>query len=113
MCVISWVHDEMGPRLPQDWQPLPIQPGVSPGISLGWLTTPPLDASAIETLRKEIDRVAGICTDFRTAVEAAKKLDVIFQQPDCIDPEKAKLQTRVAELEDQVAKYRRIIQELL
>jgi len=60
-----------------------------------WTVT--YEPSETERLRKLID-------EFKEAVEAAKKLDVLTNQPDCVDPEKAKLEERVAELERQLAK---------
>jgi hypothetical protein len=36
---------------------------------------------------------------FHKAVEAAKVFDAVTGQPDCVDPEKGRLEARVAELE--------------
>lgn len=47
-----------------------------------------------------------VIDDFRKATEAAKIVDVLTGQPDCEDPEKAKLEDRVAELERQVKKLK-------
>jgi hypothetical protein len=41
-------------------------------------------------------------TLFHTMVEDAKAFDQETNQPDCADPEKAKLEERIAELEQQV-----------
>jgi hypothetical protein len=76
MCVISMVHDYYWKRLPKQQQ-----------------NTDLIDLSE---LRKLMD-------DFKAATEAAKIVDKLTGQPDCIDPEKAKLQERVAELERKLA----------
>lgn len=89
MCVMSMVHDYYQPLIPQrwDWHPLvpftpsPVQP------------VQPLDPDA---LRKLLD-------DYRKATEAAERVDALTGQPDCVDPEKAKLERRVAELEKRLA----------
>jgi hypothetical protein len=48
---------------------------------------------------EEIER---LIREFREAIDSAKRLDVLTKQPDCEDPEKAKLEERVAELERQI-----------
>src|SRR5262245_24767074 len=45
--------------------------------------------------------------DIKEAVDAAKKVDELTGQPDCVDPEKAKLMERVAELEKEVQKLKK------
>ncbi len=48
--------------------------------------------------------VVDILDSFMKAREAAKVVDELTGQPDCVDPEKAKLIERVAELEKLIAK---------
>jgi hypothetical protein len=54
---------------------------------------------AVADLRTLID-------EFRRALEAAKTVDLLTGQPDCVDPEKAKLEERVARLEAELERYR-------
>ncbi len=82
MCTLSMVHDHYDQRIPS-W----------PNMIPPW--TPSLAQQSVidlAELRKLID-------DFRAAVEAAKTVDRLTGQPDCLDPEKAKLQERVDRLE--------------
>ena len=78
MCVISMVHDSFEPRIPQpssfDWTPFIVKPQ--------WVTD-----------------LEKLLLEFKECVEAAKKIDILTKQPDCLDPNKAKLQERVNELE--------------
>jgi hypothetical protein len=90
MCVVSNVHDHFRPHFDDWWhrtQPRPSIPNV-PTIPIV-----PLDPSALYEL---IER-------YRRALEAAKVVDEAMQQPDCVDPEKAALEKRVAELERRIA----------
>jgi hypothetical protein len=41
-------------------------------------------------------------TLFHTMVEDAKQFDIQANQPDCADPDKAKLEARIAELEKEL-----------
>lgn len=79
MCFVSVVMEQYQPYIPpadDSWRwPEPV-----PG-------TP-----ATEAMRELID-------SFKKAVEAAHAFDRLTGQPDCEDPEKAKLIERVAELE--------------
>lgn len=86
MCVISMVYDTFTPRIDR-WQ-IPIHPTVP---------IHPWPISDLERLLK----------DFRKAAEAAKVVDALTGQPDCADPEKAKLEARVADLEREVKRLRR------
>jgi hypothetical protein len=91
MCVVSMVYDEFNKRFP--WVD-PEPPVTFPGtITYTPRTAEPLDR---ETLRQMLD-------DFRKAVEAAKVVDALTGQKDCADPDKAKLEERVARLEKQLA----------
>lgn len=62
------------------------------------ITFAPQPAPAVD-----IEELRQLIKDFREAVEAAKKVDALTNQPDCVDPEKAKLEERVAALEKQIA----------
>lgn len=83
MCVVSMVHDHYLDRF---------QPYVTPDITISW-PPPSLDLSELRKLIEE----------FKEAISAAKTIDVLTKQPDCVDPEKARLSARVAELEAKLA----------
>lgn len=89
MCVVSMVHDHFDPLIPSLGdltKPWNVEPsGPTPFV---W---PPTPQEAID-YRK-------LAEAFREAVDAAKTVDLLTKQPDCVDPEKAKLEARVAELE--------------
>lgn len=84
MCVYSAVMDHYTPRFDEftftKWPP----------------TAPDPQAEAIQELR-------ALIAEFRQAVEAARTVDRLTKQPDCEDPEKAKLEQRVAKLEKELA----------
>ena len=83
MCVVSMVMDHYEPRIqPLDWT------GLGGGT---WTNTP--------GMREQIEELKKLIAEFKEAVEAAKRIDVLTKQPDCEDPEKVKLLDRVAELE--------------
>ena len=88
MCVVSMVHDHYAPLIPDWTKPfaptpiLPIQPEITPAQATDW---------------------ARIAEEFRRAVAAARVVDELTKQPDCVDPEKAKLEERVAMLEKRLA----------
>lgn len=98
MCIVSMVHDHYGPRFPSPdrilW-PSPVSPFVPP------VDIHPAPATAPLTLisAEEVAELRKLIAEFREAVAAAARLDVLTRQPDCVDPEKAKLEARVAELE--------------
>lgn len=92
MCVISMVMDHYRPQFDRFIQPQAPQQ---------WTITQGPD---LAELRKLIE-------DFKAATEAAKKVDALTAQPNCEDPEKAKLQERVAELEGQLAAIREAAKE--
>ena len=90
MCTFSMVHDHFDPRIPR------VQP-IVPDVP--WPpTTEPKPSMSLEELTKLI-------RDFQVAGEAAKKVDELTKQPDCVDPEKAKLSERIAELEATLSKH--------
>lgn len=98
MCIVSMVIDRFDPLLPSPTTPVypqPTPPGaMPPGYTWPW--QPQVDLS---DLRKLVD-------DFKEALAAARTVDRLTGQPDCEDPEKAKLLDRVALLESQLEVYR-------
>jgi hypothetical protein len=105
MCVVSGVYDHFNKLIPLPW-PQPIQPWVPvvpttppPIITIGSTTTE-ITPSLAEELRQLI-------REFREAVAAAKTVDRLTGQPDCADPDKAKLEERVAALEKELAKLKK------
>jgi hypothetical protein len=107
MCVVSNVSDFYGPKFPQ-----PTGPNFAPDIQ-GIGPLGPLNPFTITTvasdpaLVREVARLGKLIEDFRKAMVAAELLDELMDQPNCVDPEKAKLVDRVNELE---AKLRQIQQ---
>lgn len=100
MCVYSMVHDHFWPRIPEKL------PEIKP---VTWPTWPPPEDNQPEltAVWAEIERIKKLIEEFREAGKAAEKVDKLTGQPDCVDPEKAKLQERVAELEKQIKKLER------
>jgi hypothetical protein len=91
MCVVSMVFDHFEKQFPT-WPNVP-NPMPSP-------PPPQVDLSGLFSVTREREEeLRKLIKEFREAVEAAKKVDVLTKQPDCEDPEKAKLVDRVAELE--------------
>jgi hypothetical protein len=81
MCAVSAIYDHHAPLIPR----------LEPGEPLErWDPLPALDISQ----RLE---------DFQRAIGIAKAEDVAAGTPDCFDPEKQKLEARVAELEKLLA----------
>ncbi len=94
MCTMSMVYDHFSERFPKDWPGIgggsglgPIQPVDTPKFT--WPLPPSVD---LAELRKLID-------EFKQAIEAARTLDLLMQQKDCVDPTKAALQERVDRME--------------
>lgn len=81
MCVVSMVYDHYSPLFPQ-----------SPNVNPGTIKFYPTESSEVAELRQLIK-------EFREALEAAKKVDLLTGQPDCEDPKKKTLEERVAALE--------------
>lgn len=90
MCVVSMVHDFYGDRFRKygsgqdgtEWSEfveryIPNQPSV----------------------KDELAEIRKLIAEFREALAAALRVDELTAQPDCVDPEKATLEGRVAELE--------------
>lgn len=56
----------------------------------------------IEDLRKVLREATEFIENFKQAVQAAKIVDRLTNQPDCEDPEKKKLEEKVAKLEQEI-----------
>lgn len=104
MCVVSAVYDDFNKRIPSPapgWPWTPNPPFNPPQPFGGIVVMPP------PSLAAEIEEMRKLIAEFHTAVELAKKLDLLMRKPDCADPTKAALEERVADLErrlDEVAK---------
>lgn len=94
MCVLSMVFDQYQPLLPKKWTDLPTWKPPTPKE----LADPSLEArvKALEELVKEL----------KEAIKLAKQLDAVTHQPDCEDPEKAKLLDRIKKLEAEIKKFK-------
>jgi hypothetical protein len=92
MCVMSMVHDHYQPLIPSP-DSLPWKPFGIPGeVRITGIQSVDAKDAMIAELRQLI-------SEFREAVAAAAIVDKLTRQPDCVDPEKKKLEDRVAELE--------------
>lgn len=80
MCFTSAVMETWQPHIPTAW----------PVSTVPFVTNPPTVPP---------DLLRELLAAFRKAYEAAETFDRLTGQPDCVDPEKAKLLDRVAELE--------------
>lgn len=97
VCNVSMIMDTYRPHIPDPRRWPPTYPGP---ITIPVPSQPPVAPVTPEKLRELIE-------SFRQAVKAAETFDRLTGQPDCVDPEKAKLEERVAELEkrlDEMAK---------
>lgn len=95
MCVVSMVFDRYQDRFP--WGDSTQGPQVQPQPTPPSITiTSPLPQLPMAELKKLIE-------EFKEAVAAARTVDRLTNQPDCEDPEKAKLEQRVLELEKRLA----------
>lgn len=104
MCYISMVMEDFTKR--DEWQLIPNQLPFVPNF----IPNPGNQSVIITSLTKQdIDKLEKLIAEFKEAVVLANRLDVLVKKPDCIDPEKAKLITRVAELEEQLNKIKGII----
>lgn len=95
MCVLSAVFDHYDDRFRQQW---PYQPAFP--------TTP-----YVPPAPAEVQELRTLIAEFREAIAAAKRVDELTQQPDCEDPDKAALETRVAALEKRLDAFARAAQE--
>lgn len=85
MCVMSMVHDHYEPIIP--W--------ISPAPQVPWVTPETTGTAPFDWVK--------LVEEFRKAQEAAKTVDSLTGQKDCLDPNKAKLEERVRELEAAIA----------
>lgn len=92
MCVVSWVQDHYEPLFPRPANPAPTITG--PSV----FTWPP------QFTPEEVAALRKLIANYQEAMKAAETIDRLTGQPDCEDPEKAKLKVRVAELEAHIAK---------
>lgn len=90
MCVVSMVFDHYQQ---------PFNPWVDPGAPpvRPWPSIPV----------SELDEIRKLIKEFREAVAAARRVDVLTKQPDCEDPKKAALEKRVDELERQLRELKK------
>lgn len=101
MCVVSMVHDHYNPLFPEieRWvrPPSIIVPSSPYGPEFPWPPAPPVvDTAKANEFMKLIE-------NFKRAKEAAELVDELTGQPDCLDPEKSKLEERIAMLEAELA----------
>lgn len=103
MCVVSFVHDHFDKNIP--WAE-PVYPGPKIGPFVPGTTGTSTVPEALEKLFQPIISLKDfrdLVDEFRRLIEAAKEIDRITGQPDCLDPEKAKLEDRVKQLEAIIA----------
>lgn len=84
MCTVSMVMDHYQP--------------IFPNYPATMITIPDSLSPA------ELKELRALVKEFKEALKAAKLLDRVLKQPDCEDPEKMKLEKRVAKLERQLAR---------
>ena len=105
MCVMSMVMDHYQPIIPV-WppqQPFPFGPGPVPQPPQQVVPVAgafiPVTYFVPLTSPEELAELRKLIAEFKEAVKAAATVDRLTGQKDCVDPEKAKLEVRVAELE--------------
>mgnify|MGYP000936591254 CR=1 FL=1 len=104
MCVVSMVMDHYHDRFRRwDWAPPEPIPLPGPPVRGNFPPEPqePLEDQLARIFKRksDVDELRQLIKDFREAVDAAKRIDVLTKQPDCVDPKKATLEERVAALE--------------
>ena len=102
MCVLSAVHDHFSPLIPgipapgtptAPWAPwIPTAP--APTDPVQGPVDPAFQAQVVAAL--QLAELRSLIDRFERAVAAAKVVDELTGQPDCLDPAKAKLEDRVA-----------------
>jgi hypothetical protein len=118
MCVYSMVLDQFGPLIPpfvpdRIWPIGPMDPLTPPSMPSPTLPTapvwpwgpitPPPQTTPIQLTPAQLQQVLDA---FREAMAAAKKADDAVGHANCEDPEKAKLEKRVEELQRELDKMR-------
>lgn len=93
MCIVSMVHDHYNPLIPEPLT-LPLVP-VAP-------YSPPATSVDLAVILIQMDEIKKLVQAFREDVRKAEELDASMKQPDCVDPEKAKLIDRVKQLEERI-----------
>lgn len=95
MCVYSMVLDHYSKLIPDYIVPLPFT---------STITTDTFTLGNFQIISQtEIDALKKLIAEFKEALEAAKTVDRLTNQPDCEDPEKKKLEDRVTILEQKIA----------
>ncbi len=100
MCVVSMVHDFYDDRFDK-YFPIPVGFPTTETIPVNHpnqftVSPPSVDLAELRQLIKE----------FKEAMAAAKVVDKLTGQPDCVDPEKAKLIERIENLEKELRKLK-------
>lgn len=103
MCVVSFVHDYYEDKIPKIE---PYTPYVPPTTGDGIVWPPKLTFSPPALDLRELN---ALIHEFKRLLENAREIDDKTGQPDCVDPEKAKLQDRIAELEKLIAQPPEIV----
>lgn len=107
MCVYSMVLDQFGPLIPplvpDPIVPAPRSPFTPHPFRWGPITPPPQTTPVQLTP----DQLQKIIDAFHEMMAAAKKVDEAVGHKNCEDPDKAKLEARVAELEEALANLRK------
>jgi len=93
MCIYSAIGPIFDPVIPHPINPAPANPFAPTPASWPWGVVPSTG------LPISPEDLATLIAAFHKAVEAAKAADKAAGQPDCTDPDKVKLEERVAELE--------------
>lgn len=109
MCIVSAVQDHYGERFREYWSyfpPYTTTPGTGgPFGPIGPVIDPiPLIPTDPAKLYKDIDKLVE---EYRRSLKSAEQLDKDMKQPDCEDPEKAKLTERVEDLERQIKELKK------
>lgn len=87
MCVVSQVYDYFQPDITKWSNPNTVMPNLGQVV---W---------GAQFTGAEVGEIRALLADFRKAKAAAEVVDKLTKQPDCVDPEKAKLEQKIQELE--------------
>lgn len=98
MCVVSMVFDHYDKVIPY------VYTTTTPNLTLQKLMEAEQSSRNLKnespmSVEKELLDIKQLISDFRDAVKAAKTVDTLTQQQDCVDPEKEKLILRIEKLE--------------